>query len=122
MTRLLAISSVRIGLYIAASGGVSYLVSSGLASLTLAAVGILIFVLGVVGSRLPYAHYLPYAFILLAVGAVTLGLGGLPAVAASLGGAASDSVLGPVMRLVAAALGGLLFAVALHTLRISEEA
>lgn len=122
MTRLLALSSVRIGLYIAASGGFSYFINPGPATLTLTGVGTLVFVLGLIGPRLPFAQALSYVVVLFAVGAVTLGLGGLSELMAVLGGNTSNSALAPVLRLVAAALGGLLFTVALFTLRAPEKA
>lgn len=122
MNRLLTLSSVRIGLYIAASGGFGYTIDPSPATLTLAVIGGLVLALGAVGPKLPFARQLPYAVALLAVGAVTLGLGGVPELSAALGGGTSGSALGPVMRLVAAALGGLLFAVALYALRAPEEA
>lgn len=118
MDRLLALSSVRIGPYIAASGGVSHFFTPSPATLTLTFLGGLVFILGVVGHRLPFAQQVPYLLVLLAVGAVTLGLGGLLDL---LSGTTSGSALGPVMRLVAAALGGLLFAVALRALATPKE-
>jgi hypothetical protein len=98
------------------SGGVSYLIDPNAATLMLAVIGSLIFILGLVGPKLPFAQHLPYVVILLAVGALTLGLSGLLELPAALS-SSNVSALGLVMRLVAGALGGLLFVVAVYTSR-----
>lgn len=114
MSRLLSLVSVRIGLYIAAAAAVSYLNVPELAVAILVGIGLLLFALGLAGPLLPVVGQ--YAVTVLAVGAVTLGLGGLPGLWAVLADGAPGEVLGPVMRLVAALLGGLLLGITLYTL------
>lgn len=116
MTRLLALSSVRIGLYIAALGGYGALGGVGSSGLTLAVTGMLIAALGLAGQRPAGARALPYLLAFLSVGATTLGAGSLLRLPAAV--ALGDRGLVPALiaQAIAALLGGLLFGVTLYTL------
>ena len=77
MPRLLRLSSLRIGLYVAVMAGLVMMDRTSLSAFVLMALGLLVFLLALLGSQLKAHKALTYGLVFLSVGIITLAFGDL---------------------------------------------